>query len=335
MVKLPKVLATSVIRASDKGESHGGLYLIDLYSEKFAKIIDWNKMDINWEGRGMDRGMRGITCYKDKIYTAISDEILVYDLSFKKVDSIRNKYLKHCHEIYIHNNKLYLTSTGFDSILKYDIDKRSFTMGYCLRFTLIKKILNRINIKYEFDSKILKLLPKLYLFNPNNDNGPLSYDSIHINNVHAENEKIFVSGRWMGNLLQIENNKVTSYATIPYLTHNARPYKKGVIANHTKKDKIVYLDRNNHQVEYYAVPRYDENSLISYDVPDHIARPGFGRGLYCYNDLILGGSSPATISVYRQGNSNPIKSVNLTMNIRNAIHGVTVLDRKVTEEKMI
>ena len=48
------------MRGSHKGESHGGVYLIDLQSREVVQTIDWNTVDIDWQGRGWDRGLRGI-----------------------------------------------------------------------------------------------------------------------------------------------------------------------------------------------------------------------------------------------------------------------------------
>ena len=52
MDKLPTVIATSVVRSTHQGESHGGVYLIDLNSGQYDQVIDWNDDSINWEGRG-------------------------------------------------------------------------------------------------------------------------------------------------------------------------------------------------------------------------------------------------------------------------------------------
>ena len=57
---LPTVLMTDVIRSARQGDAHGGAYLIDLESGSFDKVLDWNRVEIDWEGRGMGRGLRGI-----------------------------------------------------------------------------------------------------------------------------------------------------------------------------------------------------------------------------------------------------------------------------------
>jgi hypothetical protein len=39
---------------------------------------------------------------------------------------------------------------------------------------------------------------------------------------------------------------------------------------------------------------------------------------------IVGGCSPATVSLYRSDEEQPVVSVNLSMDVRNAIHGLGV-----------
>ncbi len=56
-----------------------------------------------------------------------------------------------------------------------------------------------------------------------------------------------------------------------------------------------------------------------------IARQGFARGLCVLNDtLVAGGSSPSTVTVYDLRANELLLSVNLTRDIRNAIHGLAV-----------
>src|SRR5712691_9583159 len=72
MARLPTVVASSVIRASQQGESHGGVYLVDLEHRSWRQMIDWNDPAISWEGRGWDRGLRGIAFHAGHVYLAAS-----------------------------------------------------------------------------------------------------------------------------------------------------------------------------------------------------------------------------------------------------------------------
>ena len=116
MARLPTVIVSSVIRSAHQGDSHGGVYLINLETEQIKQLIDWDDPMISWDGRGGDRGLRGIAFYHDHIYLAASNEIFVYDAEFHLIKSYKNRYLQHCHEIFIDNKTLYVTSTGYDSM---------------------------------------------------------------------------------------------------------------------------------------------------------------------------------------------------------------------------
>ncbi len=64
---LPIVIATSVVRGSQQGESHGGIYLVDFEKQDAKIMVDWNESNIDFSGRGWDRGLRGIEFYGDEI----------------------------------------------------------------------------------------------------------------------------------------------------------------------------------------------------------------------------------------------------------------------------
>ena len=131
-IKLPTLIATSVVRGSQQGESHGGIYTVDFEQQSGEQHIDWNTSDIDFDGRGADRGLRGIAFDGDDIYVAASDELFLYDRNFKIITSFKNRYLKHCHEITRKGRRLFLTSTGFDCLLAFDLDNKKFDWGFRL-----------------------------------------------------------------------------------------------------------------------------------------------------------------------------------------------------------
>ena len=92
--KLPKLIATSVVRGSVQGESHGGIFTVDFEKKEAEQHVDWNTSNIDFEGRGADRGLRGICFNEEDIYIAASDELFCYDKNFKNKGSIKNRYLK-------------------------------------------------------------------------------------------------------------------------------------------------------------------------------------------------------------------------------------------------
>ncbi len=74
----------------------------------------------------------------------------------------------------------------------------------------------------------------------------------------------------------------------------------------------------------FKIVTYAEGELEFADNDDtSVLRQGFGRGLCPVGDrFVAGGSSPSTISLYDLDTNQTVGSVNLTMDIRNAIHGL-------------
>ena len=48
--RLPKIIATSVVRGSRQGESHGGVYLVDFEKQKVAQHVDLSVGKTVFEG---------------------------------------------------------------------------------------------------------------------------------------------------------------------------------------------------------------------------------------------------------------------------------------------
>ena len=87
---------------------------------------------------------------------------------------------------------------------------------------------------------------------------------------------------------------------------------------------VRYVTPENNHV--FQVPRYPEDQLTHTDLDDsRIARQSFARGLCTIDDdLIASGSSPSTITLHNVDTMKTTLSVNLSMDIRNAIHGLEV-----------
>jgi hypothetical protein len=305
-VRLPKLIATSVIRGSQQGESHGGIYTVDFETQTGELRVDWNTSDIDFEGRGADRGLRGIDFDGEDIYVAASDELFCYDRNFRIKKSFKNRYLKHCHEIVRKDRYLFLTSTGFDSILGFNLDTKKFDWGF------------RLTRAYEhWDG---------YVFDPRTDAGPAAVNDFHINMVNVADEGIFLSGLHTEACLHLSRDwKVTEYCSLPAGTHNAQPWQGGVLFNDTRSDAVRYVPRDGQQCAF-RVKTYPEDQIESAGMDDSkIARQGFGRGLCVISDrLVAAGSSPSTITIYDVQTRQVVGSVNLSMDIRNAIHGLEV-----------
>jgi hypothetical protein len=315
-IRPPMVIVSSVIRSADQGQSHGGVYLVDLSAGPAEQVIDWNTSKIDWEGRGGDRGLRGIAFHGDRLYLAASDEIFAYDHGFNQLGSFRNRYLRHCHEIFVSGDRLFMTSTGFDSVLEYDLLTERFIRGYLLRYGEIWKGRRRLGIRPK---------PTFRVFDPETEGGPSPADTSHINSVTSDGSSLYVSGVNMGTLWQIREDRLVRYAKIPYGTHNARPFREGVLLNHTATDRIAYVDRRGALLHSYPIKRYADEELEHAELPQDKARQAFGRGLAVLSDeAFVGGSSPATVTLYRFDPPEVLASASITKDVRNAVHGLEI-----------
>ena len=303
-IKLPKLIATSVVRGSQQGESHGGVFTVDFESQECQQHVDWNTTEIDFEGRGADRGLRGIEFSHENIYISASDELFCYDRRFNIQGSFRNRYLKHCHEICRMDQTIFLTSTGFDSLLVFDLANNSYVWG--------------IQLQQQANGWTTQR------FDPRTEAGPGPVNNFHINMVHVDDSGIYLSGLHTNALLYLNSRfEVSEICNLPPGSHNARPYRDGVLFNDTASDCVRFVARDGRN-QAFKIVTYDEADIEFAGIDDSkIARQGFGRGLCPVGDrFVAGGSSPSTITLYDLESNQTVGHVNLTMDIRNAIHGL-------------
>lgn len=316
MNDLPKVLATSVVRSTHQGESHGGIYLIDLGSGNRQRLMDWNDPAINWEGRGADRGLRGIAFHKEHILVAASDELFIYDREFNIVDSFRNEYLKHCHEIHRVEDMLWLASTGSDCALGFDLSVGRFSIGYHVTTTYPTGFARKVRRLARYSVRV---------FDPHRSYGPPLVDSIHVNNVWLHRGSVLLSGTQLRHILEVRDAQIGTFARVPRGTHNAHPFRDGIIANHTASNRIAFMSRSGRVRRSFPIKVYPEAELTHSSLPTDHARQAFGRGLCTWNErVVIGGSSPATVSAFDFETGELLACVNVTMDVRNAIHGLEI-----------
>ena len=232
-----KLVTTSVVRGSQQGQSHGGVYLIDLERRSVRQAVDWNKGDIDWQGRGWDRGLRGIAFDGGLVYIAASDELFAFTPDFRPAGSWRNAYLKHCHEIAVYQRTLYLTSTGCDSILGFDLDAQEFRWA-----------MHVATDQFRFKGTV---------YDPRKQDGPLMLNKLHVNSVHCTQGGMYITGMRTGGMLLFNGKHVQMAAELPAGSHNARPFRDGVLFNDTEADALRYAGRGEGlEDRAMPVPRY-------------------------------------------------------------------------------
>jgi hypothetical protein len=322
--RLPRVVLSSVVRSTHQGESHGGVYVVDFATRSIEQVLDWDDPSISWEGRGADRGLRGIAFHGEHVYLAASDEIFVYDRHFQMQGSFRNAYLKHCHEITVDRDRLLVTSTGFDSVLEYDLTRAAFTDGYLIRYGTVNEWRRRL-AQAGAPLALFRPMPHFRRFDPTRPGGPEPADTTHVNNVTVRGPSILASGTKLARVVAVTDDTLSTYARVPFGSHNARAFREGILMNHTRSDRICYLDRSGRILRSWPIVRFDASELQHGSLSADQARQAFGRGLAVVDeDHFVGGSSPATVSLYAFAQEEPVATVNLTLDVRNAVHGLEV-----------
>ncbi len=303
-IKLPKLVVTSVVRGGKRGNSNGGVYIVDFEKQEAEQHIDWGTSEAEVLGSGGERGLRGIAFNGDDIYIASGDSLFRYDRSFKIKTSSKNHNLDNCHEICRYEQTIFLTSTGFDSLLAFDLDEMKFVWGF--------------HLQRQYDQWAG------HTFDPRSNMGPRAVNDFHINMVHVDSTGIYFSGLRTNALLQLSSKmEVSEFCSLPAGAHNARPYREGLVFNDTVSDCVRYVGRDGRNTAF-KIATYDEADIEFAGIDDsRVARQGFGRGLCPVGDrFVAGGSSPSTISLYDLESNQKVGFVNLTMDIRNAIHGL-------------
>lgn len=303
-IKLPKLVATSVVRGSRRGGGRGGVFTVDFDTQDVEQLYDWNTSEIDFKGLSGDRGLRGIAFCDDDILIAASNVLFRCDRSFKIKTFSKSHYLDDCHEICRYEHMVFLSSPGFDSLLAFDLDTKRYVWGF--------------HLLRQYDQWAG------YTFDPRSDKGPLPVNDYHINMVHVDNTGIYFSGLRTNALLHLNDKmEVSEVCSLPAGAHNARPYRQGILLNDTENDCVRYAGRDGTD-QAFKIVTHDEADIEFSDVDESgVVRQGFGRGLCPAGDrFVAGGSSPSTVSLYDLESNQKVGSVNLSMDVRNAIHGL-------------
>ena len=301
-----KLVTTSVVRGSHPGETHGGIYLVDLDARGVDRLLDWRPGGDRL-GRGWDRGPRGIACHRGLVYVAASDALLAFTPDFHPAGSWRNAYLSDCQGLSNWEQTLYVASAGCDSVLGFSLETKEFTWG-----------MQVVSQRFRFQGR---------RFDPRKDDGPLMLNKLHLNSIHCAQGGMYVTGLKSGGMLLFNGKKIQMAAELPAGTHNAQPFRDGVLFNDTDADAVRYAGRGEGREDRaLKVPRYTPEELQNRHVDQsQTARQGFARGLCVLAPAVVaGGSSPSTVSVYDLAANQRVMSVNLSMDVRNAIHGLEI-----------
>ena len=152
-------------------------------------------------------------------------------------------------------------------------------------------------------------------------------NKLHINSVYCTQGGMYITGLKDRRDAALQRQALAAVGRVARGSHNAQPFRDGVLFNDTEADALRYAGRGEGREDRaLPVPRYRDDELLNRDLDQsRLARQGFARGLCTVSDhVVAGGSSPSTVTLYDLAANKRLLSVNLSMDVRNAIHGLKV-----------
>jgi len=294
------IAATTILRGSQPGESHGGVYLLDLDNQRAAHVLDWKRPVIDWSGHGGGRGLRGMAFAGEEVYLAGADELFQLQPDFDLVAVHKSPYLGQAQAVACYEGRIYVVSSAYDAILALDLESRQFRWG----------------LQLVDDEGGLRGMP----FDPAGALGPSPANHLGLNSIHCDPRGLFIAGSRSGGLLHFDGQRILRLVTLPEGVHDARPWRDGVLFNDTEAAAARFLTSESNRV--FEVPLYPEGELEPGSYEDRfLARQGFGRGLCVLDESRFAcGSSPLTVSVHDLDAMKTILRINLSTDVRQVFH---------------
>jgi len=301
---MPIIAVTTVNRGSQAGDSHGGVYLLDLDGGRGAHLLDWTRPNIDWSGHGGGRGLRGLAVKEDKVFIAGADELFLFTPGFELAGVHASPYLGQAQAVACFEGRVYVVSAAYDAVLALDLDTGRFDWG----------------LQIADDEGGLRGMP----FDPRGGLGPSAGNRLRLNSLHCDPRGLFIAGARTQGLLHFDGRRIMRLVTLPEGAHDARPWRDGVLFNDTEAEAVRFLTPESNRV--FEVPRYPESALEPGSFEDRtIARQAFARGL-CVIDggAFVSGSSPLTVSLHNLDTMKTTLRVNLSNDVRQSIHTLAV-----------
>lgn len=298
------IAASTIVRGSQKGERHGAIYLLDLDGQRGAQLLEWTRPDIDWSGSGGARGLRGIAFSDNRVYVAAERELLVFSPEFELLATHRSPYLGHAQGITVFENRVYMVSAGFDSLLAFDLELGRFAWG----------------LHIANDEAGLRASP----FDPVGTLGPSPRNRLQLQSIYADPRGLFLAGPGTLGLLHFDGNRIARLVSLPEGARDARPWRDGVLFNDTSADAVRFLTPDQNCV--FPVLDYPEEALNEPGIPDpSLARAGFARGLCVVDEQeFVSGSSPLTITLHDIETMKTLQRYNLDVDIRHSVHSLAI-----------
>lgn len=298
------IAVTTVIRGSQRGSSHGGVYLVDVEIRRGAQLLDWTRPSIDWSGHGGGRGLRGIAFDDQRVYIAGAAELYSFAPDFALLGAHSSPYLANAQAVARFEGRMYVVSAAYDAVLALDLQSGRFDWG----------------LQIADDESSLRGTP----FDPQSALGPSPSDALQLNSLHCDARGLFIAGGRSQGLLHFDGKRIVRLVTLPEGVHDARPWREGVLFNDSEAEVVRFLTPDANCV--FQVPRYPEAELEPGSFEDSaVARQGYARGLCVLEEgLFASGSSPLTITLHDVDAMKTTLRINLSTDVRHAIHSLAL-----------
>ena len=298
------IAATTVSRGSQSGESHGGVYLVDLAGQRGAHVLDWTRPGIDWSGAGGGRGLRGLDFHEQRVFVAGANELFEFTPQFELQAAHTSPWLGQAQAVACFEDRVYVVSAAYDAVLSLDLQSGRFDWG----------------LQLADDEGGLRGMP----FDPGSALGPSPANRLGLNSLHCDPRGLFISGSRSMGLLHFDGKRIVRLVTLPEGVQDARPWRDGVLFNDTEAGAVRFMTPESNRA--FEVPHYFDSELEpgSYTDPS-LARQAFGRGLCVLDEgRFVSGSSPLTITVHDLDAMKTTLRINLSTDARQVFHTLAI-----------
>ncbi|MGI9221283.1 MAG: hypothetical protein ACR2QS_09640 [Woeseiaceae bacterium] len=276
---------SSALRATGTEAGSGSLYLVDLEAQSVLQPIDLNNAKFPWADNGRKRGLRGIAFDEDTMYCVASDALYTFNSAFEFQNSWTNPYLKYCRGLAVFDGKLFIVSSGFDSIIGFDLATQEFDWA----------------LQIKSRGAAIGAHP----YDPNSDDGPIMVAKLDLREIFCDGTGMYVTGK--PGLVRFIGKEISVAAELPPNSHDARPFRDGILFNDGEAGTLRYTGRGEGE---------EDRTMDAGES---------ARGLCVLNGAIVaGGASPAKVSVYDLAANRQLISVQISDDENTSISAVAV-----------
>ncbi len=301
-----RLLATTVVRGAHRGQRHGALWEVDLDAGEAREAYVHRELGAAFEGRGGDRGLRGIAVAGGRVFVAAAARVLVFDAALGLEGDSACAGLGRLHALMHHGGYVYAVSTAFDAVLAMNAASGAWVWGVWLEAA---------------DGAV-----RARVFDPRTWTPPTG-GAAHWNHVAPleDGSGFVVSGLRSTQVLAVRGDTVEVVAAVPAGTHDVRPWRGGLLMHDTAADRVLWRRAGRGDVAV-PIPTPGAGDVDALELSDALmARPRFGRGLVPLGGArVAGGWSPARVTTYDLDAGAALDTVVLSRDVRDAVHGLAV-----------